>query len=122
MKKLRKKIARRNKIRKRIRSAITGTKERPRMSVFKSNKHIYVQLIDDLSGQTLVAASTLSNDLKEDLEDKSGVEKAEEVGKTLAEKAVKLNIDKVVYDRGGYKYHGQIKAVAEGAREAGLKL
>lgn len=122
MKKVQRKKQRRDKIRRRIRSSIRGTKERPRMSVFKSNKHIYVQLIDDLNNHTLVSASSLSNEIEDQVDGKPGVEKAQITGKLLAEKASEADIKKVVFDRGGYKYHGQIKAVAEAAREGGLQL
>jgi large subunit ribosomal protein L18 len=120
MKITQKKTQRRNKVRKRIRSTVRGTYERPRLSVFKSNKHISAQIINDFEGKTLAAASTQSKDLRDDLSDKSGVEAAKIVGATLAEKAKEAGIDNVVFDRGGYKYHGQIKALADGAREGGL--
>jgi len=108
----------RDKRRVRIRAKIRGTKERPRLSVFRSNKHIYAQLIDDYGGETLTAASDL------ELKTASGTKTkiAAEVGKVLAEKAGKLGIKKVVFDRGGYKYHGRVKALAEGARQGGLKF
>jgi len=122
MDKVQRKKQRRDKIRRRIRSSIRGTKERPRMSVFKSNKHIYVQLIDDLNNHTLISASSLSNEIEDQVNDKTGVEQAQIIGKHLAEKALSANINKVVFDRGGYKYHGQIKAIAEAAREGGLQL
>ena len=101
---------------KRIRARIFGTKEKPRLSVFKSNKHIFAQLIDDDEGKTLVSAS----DLKMKKNKKANA--ALEVGKLIAAKAKELKIETVVFDRGGYKYHGSIKAVAEGAREGGLKF
>lgn len=122
MRKVRKKKARRQKIRKRIRSTIRGTSERPRLSVFKSSKHIYAQLIDDLNGNTLVSASTLTPELVEKATEASGVEAAKMVGELLAEKAKDAGITKTVFDRGGYKYHGQVKALADGAREGGLQL
>lgn len=120
MDKTTKKTERRNKIRRRIRSTIRGTAERPRLCVFKSNKHIYAQLVDDREAITLAAASTESADLEKELKDKSGVEKAEVIGKHIATLADDKGIDKAVFDRSGYKYHGKIKALAEGAREAGL--
>lgn len=120
MDKTTKKTLRRNKIRRRIRSTIRGTAERPRLCVFKSNKHIYAQLIDDRAAVTLTAVSTESADLEKDLKDKTGVEKAEIVGKHIAKLADDKGIDKAVFDRSGYKYHGKIKALAEGAREGGL--
>jgi large subunit ribosomal protein L18 len=110
---------RREKRKKRIRAKIFGTKERPRLSVFRSNKHIYCQLIDDEKGHTLTSAS--DRELKS-LKVKNRVEIAFEVGKLIAKKAKKLGIEKVVFDRAGYKYHGRVKALAEGAREGGLKF
>ena len=109
------KEARRNKIRRRIRSTISGTNEQPRLAIFRSNKEIYAQVIDDLSGKTLVAASS-----KDAVGTK--VEQAGIVGKAIAEKAIAAGISSVVFDRGGYLYHGRIKALAEGAREGGLKF
>ena len=108
---------RRNRIRLRIRKKIQGTAERPRLSVFRSNKHIYVQLIDDLSGHTLAAASTY-----EDAASGQPSEKSKEVGKRLAERAKNAGIESVVFDRNGYRYHGRVKALADGAREGGLKF
>lgn len=99
---------------KRVRAKIFGTAQRPRLCVFKSNQHIYAQLIDDEKGKTLAAAS--------DLEIKKSAEKTKEVGKLIAEKAKVKKIEKVVFDRGGYKYHGRVKALAEGAREGGLNF
>ena len=95
---------------------------RPRLSVFRSSKHIYAQVIDDAAGRTLAAASSLEKDLKSKL--KTGADKAAagEVGKLLAERAKQAGIDKVVFDRGGYRYHGRIKALADGAREGGLSF
>ena len=101
----------RDRRRTRIRSKVKGTAERPRLSVFRSNKHIYAQLIDDVKGRTLAAASGVA-----DVSASSGV------GKVLAEKALESGIKEVVFDRGGYKYHGRVKALAEGAREGGLKF
>ena len=117
-----KKKDRRDKIRRRIRSTIRGTSERPRMCVYKSNSHIYAQLINDLEAVTLASASTNSNELKEKFKDKTRTEAAEEVGKILAKNAQEEGINKVVFDRSGYKYHGVVKALAEGAREGGLDL
>src|SRR6185436_9923880 len=95
---------------------------RPRLSVFRSSKHIYAQVIDDAQGRTLAAASSLEKELKTQL--KTGADKAAAtaVGKLLAERARKAGVDKVVFDRGGYRYHGRIKALADGAREGGLNL
>lgn len=104
---------------KRVRAKIFGTAFRPRLSVFRSAKHIWAQLIDDEKAKTLLTASDL--ELKK-LRVKDKKEKAREVGKLIAQKALKNKIEKVVFDRGGYKYHGRIKAFAEGAREGGLKF
>ncbi|OYV03529.1 50S ribosomal protein L18 [candidate division bacterium WOR-3 4484_18] len=114
-----KRLVGREKRHKRIRRKVSGTPERPRLCVFRSLKHIYVQMIDDTIGHTLVAASTLEIP-KEQLAGKTKVEQAYMVGKLIAEKALKKGITKVVFDRGGYKYHGRVKALAEGAREGGL--
>ncbi|MFV0412564.1 MAG: 50S ribosomal protein L18 [Oscillospiraceae bacterium] len=104
---------------RRVRGKISGTPEYPRLDVFRSSKHIYAQIIDDVSGKTLVAASTLDKEF-----DGYGgnIEAANKVGKAIAEKALKQGIEKVVFDRGGFVYHGRVKALAEGAREGGLKL
>ncbi len=101
----------------RIRKKLVGTLDAPRLSVFRSNKHIYAQLIDDTKSQTLVSASSIMSKTKDKLKN---LEKAKDTGKTLAQKAVKKNIKKVIFDRGGYKFHGRIKSLAEGAREGGL--
>ena len=113
---------------KRIRAKVSGTKERPRLCVFRSNKHIYAQLIDDEKGHTILSASDLELKGSEIQISKSKMKKNRkvaisfEVGKLIAKKALKKNIKKVVFDRGGYKYHGRVKALAEGARDAGLKF
>lgn len=109
----------RERRKKRVRAKIFGTKERPRLSVFRSNKHIYCQLIDDEKGHTLLSASDL--ELKE-ISEKNRLKIAFEVGKLIAKKALEKNIQKVVFDRGPYKYHGRVKALAEGARAGGLKF
>jgi len=110
---------RRNKIRKRVRKAITGTASRPRLSVFRSNKEIYAQIVDDVEGKTLVAASSRDKDVSvEGVKSKQ----ATLVGKALAEKALKAGIETISFDRGGYLYHGRVKSLAEGAREGGLKF
>lgn len=111
------KESRRNKIRARIRSRVTGTAQKPRLSVFRSNRFIYAQLIDDVTGITLVSSSSRALDEKV-----SKVESSTLVGKTLAEKALAAGIAEVVFDRGGYLYHGRVKSLADGAREAGLKF
>lgn len=103
----------------RVRTKITGTAERPRLDVFRSSKHIYAQIIDDASGKTLVSASTVEKDF-----DGYGGNKeaAKKVGQRVAEKALAAGITNVVFDRGGYIYHGRVKELAEGAREGGLKF
>lgn len=111
---------RRSKIRRRIRSTIRGTADRPRLSIFKSNKHVYLQLVNDLDNVTIMSVSSKSADLKKDLKDKAAMEAAQIIGKAIAEAAKDKGIDKVVFDRSGYKYHGIVKAAADGAREGGL--
>ena len=108
----------------RVRKQVSGTTERPRLNVFRSLNHIYAQVVDDVQGVTLVSASSLelSKTSPKLLEDKNRVEQASVVGKTVAERALDAGITQVVFDRGGYKYHGRIKALAEGSREAGLKF
>lgn len=114
-----KKLVRRKKIRSRIRKIVTGTAERPRLSVFRSNKSIYAQVIDDVNGHTIVAASSREGGVDAN---SNKVEQAVAVGKILAEKAKAAGITAVTFDRGGYLYHGRIKALADGAREAGLQF
>lgn len=114
------KVIRRQKIRYNIRKTISGTAERPRLSIFRSNAAIYAQLIDDLNGATLASASTKDKDIAAIKGTK--VELSAQVGKAIATKATALGISSVVFDRGGYLYHGRIKAVADGAREGGLKF
>ena len=106
----------------RVRTKINGTEEIPRLSVFRSLKHIYAQIIDDSEGCTLVSASTLDTDVREQLDGLSKTEQAEIVGKRLAEKALSSGVTRVVFDRGGYLYHGRVKALADASREAGLKF
>jgi large subunit ribosomal protein L18 len=114
------KTARRNKIRRRIRSTIRGTADKPRLSIFKSNKHVYLQLINDLDNLTITSVSTKSADLQKELTDKPATEAAKIIGKALGEIAKDRGIEQVVFDRSGYKYHGIVKAAADGAREGGL--
>jgi large subunit ribosomal protein L18 len=114
--KVRKRLGRKRAIRKRI----SGTAARPRLSVFRSSKHIYVQAIDDDTGRTLAAASSLDKEL--DLTDKKKAEKAKAVGEAVGKKLIAQNVESVVFDRNGFIYHGRVKEVAEGAREAGLKF
>lgn len=111
---------RRNKIRRRIRGRIEGNSTKPRLSVFRSNKEIYAQIIDDISGQTLVAAS--SRDKEFSSLSGSKIEISNAVGKKLGEKAVTQGIEVIIFDRGGYLYHGRVKSLADGAREGGLKF
>lgn len=114
------KVARRNKIRTRIRARIQGTIERPRLSVFRSNSGIYCQLIDDLNGNTLLAISSKDKSLASAKITK--IEMSKEVGKLLAQNAIAKGYSKIVFDRSGYLYHGRIKALADGAREGGLNF
>ncbi len=116
-----KKKIRREKIRKRVRAKIFGTPDRPRLSVYRSLKHIYAQLIDDTRGHTLVAMSSLSKEIRDEVKNaKTKTEVSRIVGLALAKKALEKGITRVVFDRNGYKYHGRIKALAEAAREGGL--
>jgi large subunit ribosomal protein L18 len=105
---------------RRVRKKVEGTAQRPRLAVFRSNKHIYVQAIDDLNGRTLASASTMEADARAGTT--ATVTAAKEVGKRVGERVKAAGIDAVVFDRGGFKYHGRVAAVAEGAREAGLTL
>lgn len=105
----------------RVRAKVKGSQERPRLNVFRSSAHIYAQVIDDSQGHTLVAASSLDPDVLARLKDsKTKSDKAKAVGEVIGERAKAAGINSVVFDRGGYKYHGRVKAVADGAREAGL--
>ena len=105
-----------------MRHHLAGTAERPRLAVFRSNNHMYAQIIDDTVGKTLVSASTLDKDVKAECEKTNNVEAAAVVGKVVAKKALEKGITTVVYDRGGFIYEGKIKALAEAAREAGLEF
>jgi large subunit ribosomal protein L18 len=104
----------------RVRSRVKGTSERPRLNVFRSLKHIYVQAIEDATGKTLVSASTLSPELKGNLKYPGNLEAAKKVGELIAKKCLEKGIQKVVFDRNGYLFHGRVKALAEAARAAGL--
>ena len=106
----------------RVRKKITGTGARPRLNIFRSSKHMYAQIIDDTKGVTLVAASTLDKDLSKDIGNGASVEAAQKVGALIAERAKAQGIEVVVFDRGGYLYHGRVKALADAAREAGLQF
>ena len=110
----------RQKKHRRMRGHIAGTAERPRLAVFRSNKHMYAQIIDDKKGVTLVSASTLQADVKEGLEYTDNIEAAARVGKVIGERALQAGIKEVVFDRGGFVYHGKVQALADAAREAGL--
>ena len=105
-----------------VRKRISGTPERPRMAVFRSNNHMYVQVIDDVAGNTLVSASTLQGEVKVGLAKTNNLDAAAKLGSVIAKKAIDKGIKTVVFDRGGYIYHGKVKALAEAAREAGLEF
>ena len=107
---------------RRLRNRFSGTAERPRLAVFRSNNHMYAQIIDDTVGKTLVSASTLDKDVKAELEKTNNIEAATVVGTVVAKKALEKGITTVVYDRGGFVYEGKVKALAEAAREAGLEF
>jgi large subunit ribosomal protein L18 len=110
------------RIHERIRKNLIGSQVRPRLAVFRSNKHIYAQVIDDSKGATVTAASTLDVDAKKDLKQGGNIAAAKAVGKLVAERAKAKGIEAVLFDRGGYLYHGRVKALAEAARAAGLKF
>lgn len=115
------KLERRKRIKLRIRKIVHGTSERPRVAIYRSNKQIYAQVIDDESGKTLLAASSREKDIAAS-DKKNKLEQATMVGKMLAKKCKDSGINNIVFDRGGYKYHGRVKALAEAARESGLKF
>ena len=121
MGKIEPRLARRRR-HQRVRLKVEGTGARPRLCVFRSLNHIYAQVIDDTQGHTLVSASTLDAEIKSDLDGKSKSGKAELVGSMLAKRALTEGINEVAFDRGGYKYHGRVKALAEAARKGGLKF
>jgi len=117
------KLKKRKKLKRRIRKKVNGTSERPRLTVYRSLKNIIAQLVDDENNRTLLTVSSLHKDIQESTKKVKGkVEMSKAVGKKIAEKAQENKIESVVFDRGGYKYHGRIKALAEGAREGGLKF
>ena len=122
MNKILKKQKNRSQRKKRIRSTIVGNSECPRMSVYRSLNHCYVQLIDDAASKTMLSASTLSKELKGKLQKTGNIDAARAVGEFLAEKALEANIKKVVFDRNGFLYHGRVKALADGARAKGLEF
>ena len=105
-----------------IRNRFSGTAERPRLAVFRSNNHVYAQVIDDVAGKTLVSASTLEKDIKAELKNTDDTDAATKVGEIVAKRALEKGIKAVVFDRGGYVYHGKVKALADAAREAGLEF
>ena len=105
-----------------IRNRFSGTAERPRLAVFRSNNHVYAQVIDDVAGKTLVSASTLEKDIKAELKNTDDTDAATKVGEVVAKRALEKGIKAVVFDRGGYIYHGKVKALADAAREAGLEF
>lgn len=113
---------RRKKIHRRVRSKVNGTSERPRLNIYKSSKHIYAQIINDEQGHTLMAVSTLTPVIREELKDKKPIERAHVVGRHIAEKALEQGITRIAFDRSGYPYHGRVQAIAEGAREGGLQF
>ena len=115
-------IAQRERRKRRVRAKTTGTTERPRLSVFRSSQHIYVQVIDDQTGKTLVAASTLSKDVRETVTEANKTDAAKKVGESIAKACLAKGVKKVVFDRSGYMYHGRISALADAARKAGLEF
>lgn len=104
----------------RVRRSVAGTTARPRLTVYRSLKHLYAQIIDDETGATLVSASSMGRDLRDELKKKNTVDAAKSIGAAIAKKALARDIKKVVFDRNGYAYHGKVKAIADAAREAGL--
>jgi large subunit ribosomal protein L18 len=112
----------RQRVHQRVRMTVSGTAERPRLCVYRSLDHIYAQVIDDRAGKTLVSASSADKDTKKNLKGGGNVAAAKVVGKMVAERAKAAGVSKVVFDRGGYKYHGRVKALADAAREAGLQF
>lgn len=112
----------RQRVHHRVRTRVVGTLARPRLCVFRSSKHIYAQVIDDASGRTLATASSVDKETRKQLKGGSNVAAAKVIGKLVAERAIAAGIQQVVFDRGGYKYHGRVQALAAAAREAGLKF
>lgn len=116
----------RNDMRKRrhvrVRRQVSGTADRPRLNVFRSLEHIYAQIVDDVQGRTLVSASTVDGELRNELASLNKIEQAKRVGATLAQRAQAAGVKQVVFDRGGYRYHGRVKALADASREAGLEF
>ncbi|MEK6729291.1 MAG: 50S ribosomal protein L18 [Planctomycetota bacterium] len=122
MNNIKEKLRKRKRRHQRVRRKVIGSGERPRLSVFRSMKHIYCQIINDIDGTTLVSASTMSPEIRTQVKDGGNVIAAEIVGKKIAEEALKKGISKVVFDKGGYKYHGRVKALAESARKSNLSF
>ena len=116
------KDAHRRRVHARVRTRLVGTPERPRLNVYRSVAHIYVQVIDDRNGRTIVSASSVDKETKKGLKGGGNIASAKAVGKFIAERAKGAGVSKVVFDRGGYKYHGRVKALADAAREAGLQF
>ncbi len=114
--------AHRQRTHRRLRQTLTGTPERPRLCVYRSLRHIHAQLIDDVSGRTLVSASSVDKEVRQQLKGGGNVASAKVIGKVVAERARAAGVEMVVFDRGGYQYHGRIQALADAAREAGLKF
>ena len=114
--------AHRRRIHDRVRTRVEGTPERPRLAVYRSLDHIYAQIIDDRAGKTLVSASSVDGESKKSLKGGGNIAAAKVIGKLVAERAKAAGVNKVVFDRGGYKYHGRVKALADAAREAGLQF
>ena len=114
--------AHRRRVHARVRTRVVGTPERPRLSVYRSLEHIYAQIIDDRNGRTLVSASSMDKETKKNLKGGGNVASAKAVGKVIADRAKAVGVARVVFDRGGYKYHGRVKALADAAREAGLQF
>jgi len=112
----------RKRVHSRVRMKVSGTTDRPRLSVYRSVGHIYTQVIDDHTGRTLVSASSVDKEVKKGLKGGGNIAAAKNVGKIIAERAKAVGVSKVVFDRGGYKYHGRVKALADAAREAGLQF
>ena len=110
------------RVHERVRQRVEGTPARPRLCVYRSLGHIYAQVIDDLSGKTMVSASSVDGETKKSLKGGGNISAAKVIGKTIAERAKAAGVSKVVFDRGGYKYHGRVKALADAAREAGLQF
>jgi large subunit ribosomal protein L18 len=122
MDKNKKKRLARERRHRRVRVRVMGTQERPRLNIFRSMRHIYAQVIDDRAGHTLTSASTVEPEVQKEVKGKSKSEQAAIVGKIVAERAVQAGIKEVVFDRGGYQYHGRVKVLAEAAREGGLEF